>query len=91
MHGMDASVAIAADGRVFVTLEARAPILATTVQALRNYAPRDMSFGMRYADAVDATEDGVLTVDLTRIGAMEPDSGGEHREQGWTEREEEAD
>jgi inward rectifier potassium channel len=88
LHGMDAVRAIAADARVFVTLEARDPMLATTVQGLRYYAPRDICFGMRYADAIDAREDGVLTVDLTRIGAMEPDSGGEHREQDWTAREE---
>jgi inward rectifier potassium channel len=91
LHGMDAAGAIAADARVFVTLEARDPMLATTVQALRNYAPEDICFGMRYADAIDATEDGVLTVDLTRIGAMEPDSGDEHREQGWSEREDDAE
>lgn len=57
---MDAAGAIAADARVFVTLEARDPMLATTMQGLRNYAPGDICFGMRYADAVDTTEDGVL-------------------------------
>jgi len=91
LHGMDAAGAIEADAHIFVTLEARDPMLATTVEGLRNYAPGDICFGMRYADVVDATEDGVLTVDLTRIGAMEPDSGDEHREQGWSEREEEAE
>ncbi len=89
LHGMDAARAIAADTRVFVTLEARDPMLATTVQAIRNYVPRDICFGMRYADAVDTTEDGMLAVDLNRIGALEPDSGEERREQGWTEREDE--
>jgi inward rectifier potassium channel len=87
LHGYDAARAIAADARVFVMLEARDPTLATTVQEIRTYAPKDIRFGMRYADAVTAAEDGTPVVDLTRIGALEPDIGGHHEEQGWTERE----
>jgi inward rectifier potassium channel len=87
LHGYDAARAIAADARVFVTLEARDPTLATTVQDIRTYAPEDIRFGMRYADAVTAAEDGTPVVDLTRIGALEPDIGRGHEEQGWTERE----
>jgi inward rectifier potassium channel len=70
-----------------VTLEARDPTLATTVQDLRNYAPEDLRFGMRYADALAAAADGALSLDLARIGALEPDTGGDRMEQGWTERE----
>ncbi len=88
LHGYDAAQVIAADARVFVTLEARDPTLATTVQEIRNYASEDIRFGMRYADAITTAEDGTPEVDLTRIGALEPDIGGEHLEQGWTEREE---
>ena len=87
LHGYDAARAIAADARVSITLEARDPTLATTVQEIRSYAPEDIRFGMRYADAVTAAEDGTPVVDLTRIGALEPDIGGDHEEQGWTERE----
>jgi inward rectifier potassium channel len=86
LNGFDRARTIAADARVFVTVEARDPTLATTVQDLRNYAPEDIRFGMRYADAVTTAEDGTPSVDLANIGALEPDLG-EHREQGWTERE----
>jgi hypothetical protein len=56
------------------------------VHDLRNYAPDDIRFGMRYVDAVTTAEDGTPVADLTRIGALEPDVG-ERQEQGWTERE----
>ena len=86
LHGFDLEQFIAADARVFVTVEARDPALATVVHDLRNYTPEDIRFGMRYADAVTTAEDGTLVADLTRIGALEPDVG-EAREQGWTDRE----
>jgi len=46
-----------------------------------------MRFGMRYADALTTADDGTPVLDLTRIGALEPDVG-DRPEQGWTEREE---
>jgi hypothetical protein len=72
---------------VFVTLEARDPTLATMVHDIRNYAGEDIRFGMRYTDAMTTAEDGTPVLDLTRIGALEPDAG-DRQEQGWTEREE---
>jgi inward rectifier potassium channel len=71
----------------FVALEALDPTLAAMVQEIRSYAPEDIRFGMRYADAISVAEDGTPALDLTRIGTVEPDTGGEHAEQGWTERE----
>ena len=44
---------------------------------------------MRYADAVTIGDDRTPILDLTRIGALEPDAGNDHVEPGWTEREEE--
>jgi len=90
LHGYDAKRAIETDARVFVTLEARDPTLATTVHDIRNYGPEDIRFGMRYRDAVTTAEDGTPILDLTRIGELEPDVG-DCQEQGWTEREEERD
>jgi inward rectifier potassium channel len=87
--GYDAARAVAADVRIFVTLEARDPTLATMVEAIRDYAPEDIRFGTRYADALTVAEDGTPVVDLARIGALEPDVGGDFREPGWTEREDE--
>jgi inward rectifier potassium channel len=88
LHGYDTARAIEADMQVFVTLEARDPTLATTVHDIRNYAAEDIRFGMRYTDAVTTASDGTPVLDLTKIGALEPDVG-DRQEQGWTEREEE--
>ncbi len=86
LHGYDATQMGAARAQVFVTLEARDPMLATSVHEIRNYATEDIRFGMRYVDAITTEDDGTTVADLTKIGDMEPDAG-EHPEQGWTERE----
>jgi inward rectifier potassium channel len=86
LHGYDAAQVVAALAQVFVTLEARDPMLATSVHEIRNYPPEDIRFGMRYVDAITTEEDGMAVADLTKIGEMEPDVG-EHPEQGWNERE----
>jgi inward rectifier potassium channel len=87
LHGYDAARVTETDARVFVTVEARDPTLTTTVQDVRYYAPQDIRFGMRYADAMSTAEDGTRVADLRRTGALEPDIG-DRPEQGWTEREE---
>jgi inward rectifier potassium channel len=86
MHGYDMARVIDADTRVFVTLEARDPTLATVVHDIHGYAPQDIRFGMRYADIVTMAEDGTPMADLTRMGELEPDVG-DRPEPGWSERE----
>src|SRR5271167_1114106 len=88
LHGYDMARAIEADARAVLTLEARDPTPATLVHAIRPYAAEDIRFGMRYTDVVTVEEDGTPVLDLTRIGALEPDVG-DRQEPGWTEREEE--
>jgi inward rectifier potassium channel len=87
LHGYGSARVIETDARVFVTLEARDPTLATVVQDVRYYAPHDIRFGMRYADTASIGRDGKPVADLRRIGALEPDVG-DRQEPGWTEREE---
>jgi inward rectifier potassium channel len=87
LHGYDSAQAIATGTQLFVTLEARDPTLAALVHDIRSYAPEDIQFGMRYADAVTMGEDGTPVGDLSRIGALAPDMG-DHAESGWTEQEE---
>jgi inward rectifier potassium channel len=90
LHSYDAARASDSDLRLFVTVEARDPALSATVQQIRSYSPADLRFGMRYADVISVTEDGMLALDLAKIGALEPDVGAERREQGWAEQEEAA-
>ena len=87
LNGYDAARAVKENAQVFVAIEARDPTLATTVHDIRNYPAEDIRFGMRYTEAVTTERDGTPVLDLTTIGALEPDVG-ERREQGWTEREE---
>ena len=86
MHGYDMARVIDADARVFVTLEARDPTLATMVHDIRIYAPKDIRFGMRYADVVTTAQDGTVVADMARMGELEADVG-DRSEPGWTERE----
>src|SRR5215469_7120950 len=83
LHGYDAARAIEASAQVFVLLEARDPTVATIIHDIHNYAPKDIRFGMRYADAVTTAADGTPVLDLTKIGALEPDVR-DRPEQGWT-------
>jgi len=87
LNGFDATRAVKANAQVFVTIEARDPTLATTVYDIRNYPAQDIRFGMRYKEAITTARDGTPVLDLTTIGALEPDVG-DRQEQGWTEREE---
>jgi inward rectifier potassium channel len=87
LHGYDAARAIETDARVFVTIEALDPTLATVVHDARFYAPQDIRFGMRYADIASTAADGALIADLGRIGTLEP-GGVDRQEPGWTDQEE---
>jgi inward rectifier potassium channel len=89
LKGYDAARAVDADAQIFVAIEARDPTLSTTVHEIRNYPPKDIRFGMRYSEALTTASDGTPVLDLTAIGALEPDIG-DRQEQGWTEREDDA-
>ena len=87
LYGYDAVRVLEAEARIFVTLEAHDPTLATSVHEIRTYAPEDIRFGVRYREPITIGDDGLVVFDLRTIGAFEPDVG-EQPETGWTEREE---
>jgi inward rectifier potassium channel len=86
LYGYDAAKFSAAGAQLFVGLEARDPTLATLVHEIHDYAPEDIRFGTRYADAISTDDDGTPVADLRKVGALEPDTG-ERPESGWSERE----
>jgi inward rectifier potassium channel len=88
LHGFDAAKFASADTRLFVSLEARDPTLASMVHDLRNYGPADVLFGKRYVDVISQSEEGVPIADLTRLSDVEPDPGIDRLEPGWTTTEE---
>ncbi len=75
LHGLDATRFIADDVRMFVSLEARDPDLATVVHELHDYDPSDILFGMRYADVITLDDNRRPTADMTRMSEIEPDAG----------------
>ena len=75
IYGLDAAGFVADDVRMFVSLEARDPDLATVVHALHDYDPADVVFGMRYADVITIDENKRPTADMTRMSEIEPDMG----------------
>jgi inward rectifier potassium channel len=75
---------LAADARIFFSLEARDPSISAVVYELKSYQPTAVRFGMRYADAISEAEDGTPIADMTRISALEPDVGGHREEPGWS-------
>jgi inward rectifier potassium channel len=74
LFGMDSAAMIAAQARLFVSIEARDPSLSAVVYDLRNFRPEDVAFGMRYTDALTTSDDGATVLDMSLISAMEPDT-----------------
>lgn len=62
--------------RLFLSIEARDPMLSAHVYDGKDYAPEEILFGHRYADAVAIDDQGRTIADLSRVG--------------WTEEEEES-
>ncbi len=75
LHGLDAAAFVADDVRMFVSLEARDPDLATVVHDLHDYDPSEIVFGMRYADVITIDENKRPTADMTRVSELEADAG----------------
>jgi inward rectifier potassium channel len=84
LHGFDSAAFIAKDTRIFASMEARDPTLASMVHGIANYAPGDVLFNQHYVDIIGAEEDGTPVIDLTRISDVEPDPGFGREEPGWT-------
>jgi hypothetical protein len=87
LHGYDVARAIEADRECSQCSKRATRRSRHLAHEIRTYAAEDIRFGMRYTDAVTTARDGTPVLDLTKIGALEPDVG-DRQEQGWTEREE---
>ena len=59
---------------LFLSVEARDPVLAAMVHDLQTYAADDIAFGRRFAATVSTGSDGHVTADLTRLHDLEPES-----------------
>jgi inward rectifier potassium channel len=75
LYGRDATKIEAMIARVFLSVEARDPALATRVYDIKDYSPADILFGHRYVDAVAIDQEGRTIANLTRISLTEPEEG----------------
>ena len=74
LYGYTPEALAAADGRLFLTIEARDQALAALVQDMKNYWMTDIRFGMRFADTVSVDEKGGATADLSKLSSLIPDA-----------------
>jgi inward rectifier potassium channel len=74
LHGLDRAQVGSSDARLFVSLEARDPDLASVVHDLRHYTPDSVLFNMHYVDVISDDGDGRPSADMTRLSEVEPDS-----------------
>ena len=77
LAGYDAERILRDGAILFLSVEARDPILAASVHDMRDYRGEQIVFGMRFADALSTDEDGHVTADLTRLDELEADFGSE--------------
>jgi inward rectifier potassium channel len=75
LFGLGADGLATSDARLFVSFEARDPLLATVIHDLRNYGPGDILVGFRYVDIISDDENGYPTADIHRLSEVEPDEG----------------
>ncbi len=59
--------------RIYATIEARDPVLATAIHTMLDWGADQVLFGTRYADAVSTDELGRTIVDMRLISDVEPD------------------
>jgi inward rectifier potassium channel len=72
--GHDARSLLAADARLFLTIEARDHALSAVVQDVKDYKAEHIRFGMRFANMLSPNAAGGTIADLSRIGMLEPDT-----------------
>ncbi|MDB5392725.1 MAG: hypothetical protein JWM91_231 [Rhodospirillales bacterium] len=73
LAGHDADSLMAADVRLFLSVEARDSAIASTVHDLKDYSGGQILYGMRYADTISTDDEGRTLADLTLISHVEPD------------------
>jgi len=73
LYGFGPDKMLAADVRLFLSLDARDQAIDTTVYDMKLYTVPEIRFGMRYAESVTMDEHGHATADLSQLSVLEPD------------------
>jgi inward rectifier potassium channel len=72
LWGLDQAEVHASDPEVFVLISATEESFSQVVHSRFSYADNEIVFGARFAGIFGATADGVVTMDLKRLSAIEP-------------------
>ncbi len=83
LYGYGPEKMVAADIRLFLSVDARDQAIDTTVYDMKLYMPPDIRFGMRYAESVTLDEEGHTTADLSRLSVLEPDDAAQPEWAQW--------
>jgi inward rectifier potassium channel len=71
LHGLGPEDLKAQQARIFLTIEARDAAIGAQVQDVFGFEPHQISFGMRYSDAVVADESGSVVADISKLSLVE--------------------
>jgi inward rectifier potassium channel len=71
LYGLGPEELEARQARVFLIIEARDAAIGAQVHDVHGFAPRQIRFGMRYTDAVVASEAGSLVADISKLSLVE--------------------
>jgi inward rectifier potassium channel len=71
LHGLGPEDLEARQARVFLTIEARDAAIGAQVHDVHGFAPEQIRFGMRYSDAIQASEAGSLVADISKLSLVE--------------------
>ena len=74
LHGIEAGSPDIAEQRFFLSLTARDPVIGSQVTDMHIFEGGEILFGMRYADAINATGSKIIA-DYALLSAVVPDGG----------------
>jgi inward rectifier potassium channel len=71
LYGLGPEELEARQARIFLIIEARDAAIGAQVHDVHGFAPQQIRFGMRYTDAVVASEAGSLVADISKLSLVE--------------------
>jgi inward rectifier potassium channel len=75
LHAHDSKSLAETGARLFLTIEVHDHALSAMVRDMKDYAPDQVRFGMRFGDMIRQDDVGGAVADLSRISVLVPDNG----------------
>jgi inward rectifier potassium channel len=71
LYGLGLEDLEARQARIFLTIEARDAAIGARLHDVFGFEPQQIRFGMRYSDAIQASEAGSLVADISKLSQVE--------------------